>query len=442
MSWSLAPELSGADNGRVHRAVIAVVFVIGATFWTALSLAIPSTSAVDTLLTVVAATERERRLGVAVITVVPAVTLTLTASLAVAGGLVRDASSVTEAAAGVVVVAATGILGMSVSSILGDGVTRLLLGLRVAGAATCRGLAATVVIGMVGIGLVRLMGDVDAPVSWRSPLLALGVVADHALTHPALGLTLGLGVAMVGVVGVLAGSSAAKGRPGQQSFGAQLRRGRETSAVRVPWPVLEQRQLRRYQPNVGTAVLIGTATIATLFLARNRSDLFAQSVFFGLCSLLTTTAVTVAGVERRATWLYVTTGRLGAQVSIRLATYLATWLGFVLAFGGVLSLLVTGFSMGDVWGVLPLLGLELGVVLMIGAALPVSEEHGLSTMSGECAAIIAILLIAIGMPRLEFLQASPLITPLVAVGVVVAATAFHLWSLGRGASERRSLAAL
>lgn len=416
LSWGLAPDLTGTTAGdRAARAVLAVVFVVGALIWTALSLALPDTSAVDTVLTAVPASAADRRIGLAVITVAPALTITLCAALAVSGGLIRTGPG--DAVAAGVVVLGSAVAGVGTGALSAGLIAGALGRLRLVGPATCRGLAAATVVLVLAAALARLMADVDAPSAPTNPLGWVGRAGERALTHPAAGVPLAVAAILLGAAAVVAGAAAARSFPATAAARARRFLGRlGRPAPRPAWTTLQAAQLRRHQPNVGLGVLVGIGALLTVVAAPGRSAVFAHSMFFALGSLATTSAVTVAGVEGRAAWLYHATGRWPGHVGTRLAAYVVGWFTFLTAFGGLLAWRSPGFGAGDATGLLPLLCLELGLVVLVGALIPVSEEHGLSTMSGEFAAIVIVLLVAFGLPRVPWLGTSGLAMNVVGVG--------------------------
>ncbi|MGD9960655.1 hypothetical protein [Nocardioides sp.] len=438
LSWSLAPDLGASvERERAARAVLIVVFVLGAVIWAAFALALPDSTAVDTVLTAIAADEQDRRLGLAVVTLVPALAITLCASLAVAGGLIRDAGSVglSLAAVGLVVSCALG--GMALSALTAGAITRLLVATRLASGATCRGLAATVVVVGVGSFLARVMANIDAKASLRNPLVLVGEVVG-VLERPWAAGVLALVVIPIASLLVLVGGSWGRAPAHHAALSARLGRSNRHIVPSTSLAVLELRQLLRYQPNVGLLVLVVTATAATLTVAGDRSPVFSHSVFFALCSLATTSAVTVAGVESRSAWLYAATGRWWAHVWVRLAAYVVAWATYVMVFASLLTMTSGGqFTMADALGVLPLLGLELVLVLLVGAFLPVTEEHGLSAISGEFAAIVVVLIVAFGLPRIEVLSTSQWALTGVVLLAAVLGGCLYGWRLAPAGAPRQ-----
>lgn len=441
LSWGVAPGFGDSTNrDRAVHAVLVVVFVVGALVWTAMSLALPDSSAVDTLLTAVPADARERRVGLALITVIPALTLTLVVALAVCGGLVRDLDGGLAKAGAAAVVVGASVLGLGSGAIVAGLLAVLLRRTRVVGPATSRGLAAALTVAAFGVGLLDVMRDVDAAATIKNPVRYVGELGAAGIDHPAPSLLASALAVVVGIAAVAVGAALGRSAKGTGAPVLTARWSLRTDAAsrRVPrWVSIQARQLARYQPNVGLFVLVSAGAAAALVAAGGRSAIFAHSAYFALSSLLTTSAVTVAGIEGRADWLYHHLGRWRGHVLTRLGAFLLGWAGFALGFGGLLAWRSPEFTFGDVLGLLPILLLELGVVLVLGGLVPVSDEHGLSAISGEFASIVAVLLVAIGLPRVPGLSEVPWAMPVVGVlGGVIGVVVFLLLLDGRRPTSR------
>ncbi|WP_395398575.1 hypothetical protein ACHMXB_12205 [Arthrobacter sp. UC242_113] len=259
----------------------------------------------------------------------------------------------------------------------------------------------------------------------RGVLLPLGEVLAWLLGAPApswwvLGLVPASPMILLAALGVLEAVPRKEFAPWRPRFFA----GRNLSAGRPSFMVLELRQWLRYPPNAVLLLFINGLCAAAVVsaAAAGGDELGLVYLALGVASAI---GIGCYGPTRRHHWIYRVTGSPTAWIGPKFRAVLLIWAGMMVVYGTAF-MLVSGGGPVEFFLALPMLFVELCASCALGLLLPVSRDQSIGGAVSEAVAVVGLLGLTFGLQSMLAASTNILVSLAVQIAMMAAAFAWYL----------------